>query len=291
MSKNLQPAAGKTASFQVFRYQLVVDKAIQLDIEGKYHTPEQIRAAKNDIFQDLISHDKFHFQSSKSEITSKLMYTDANLSYFKVGVKRKLKHIKQDFTEDYIENYPNIIIAVNNDPNVQKIAIQSNTHAFKDSHIVSRFVEESLGRKLKPKNLSFYIEPIFDRKEFWEMVKRYQKRISQLTFDLVSPNLANISKNLTLDLKQLYEDTNTHKTKVELNADNGNYLEINSESPFVNGLVNYAAEGGGDIAMKVNGIRGKLHTAQSVKDFDIDEQLLKSNDWDALNEAFKDILL
>ena len=278
MSKNLQPAAGKTASFQVFRYQLVVDKAIQLDIEGKYNSPEQIRAAKNDIFQDLISNDKFHFQSSKSEITSKLMYSDASLSYFKVGVKRQLKHIKQDFTEDYIENYPNIIIAVNNDPNVQKIAIQSNTLAFKNSNIVSRIIEETIDRKLKARNLSFYIEPMFDRKEFWDMVQRYQKRITQLTFDLVSPNLPEVSKNLTVDLKQLYEDTNTHKTTIELNADDGSHLEINPDSTFVNGLVNYSAEGGGDIAMRVEGIRGKLHTAQSVREFNIEEQLLKSND-------------
>ena len=293
MSQKLPPVAGKMASFQVFRYQLVVDKAIQLDIEGKYNTPEQIRAAKNDIFQELISNERFHFQSSKSEITSKLMYSDANLSYFKVGVKRNLKHINKDFSEDVIENYPNIIIAINNDPDVQKIAIQTNTNAFKSSNIVSHFIEETIDRKLKSKNLSFFVEPMFDKQEFWNMVEKYQKRIKKVTFDLISPNLPEVSKNLTVDLnlKQLYEDTNTLKTKLELGADEGRHLEINPSSSLINGLVNYSADGGGDISMRVMGMRNKLHTAQSPREFSLEEQLLKSNNWDALNEAFKDILI
>lgn len=293
MSQKLPPVAGKMASFQVFRYQLVVDKAIQLDIEGKYNTPDQIRAAKNDIFQELISNEKFHFQSSKSEITSKLIYSDASLSYFKVGVKRNLKHINKDFSEDVIENYPNIITAINNDPNVQKIAIQTNTNAFKSSNIVSHFIEETIDRKLKSKNLSFFVEPMFDKQEFWNMVEKYQKRIKKVTFDLISPNLPEVSKNLTVDLnlKQLYEDTNTLKTKLELGADDGRHLEINPSSSLINGLVNYSADGGGDISMRVMGMRNKLHTAQSPREFSVEEQLLKSNDWDALNEAFKDILI
>ena len=51
------------------------------------------------------------------------------------------------------------------------------------------------------------------------MVQLYQKRITQLTFDLVSPNLpkvSKVSKNLTVDLMQLYEDTPT-RIKLLLN--------------------------------------------------------------------------
>jgi hypothetical protein len=39
------------------------------------------------------------------------------------------------------------------------------------------------------------------------------------------------------------------------------------------------------------GISKKLHTAESVKDFSVDEQLLKSTDWEAIDKAFKDILI
>ena len=43
----------------------------------------------------------------------------------------------------------------------------------------------------------------------------------------------------------------------------------------------------GDIGVKVDGISKKLHTAESVKDFSVDEQLLKSTDWEAIDKAFK----
>jgi hypothetical protein len=288
---DIQPIAGKTASFDVYRYQLLVDKAVQLKIDSPYHSLEEVRAAKNDIFQNLITNKNFYFKSGKSEITSKLMHSEGTMSYFKIAVKRERRISKKDFTEALVEDYPNILIAFNNAPDVQKIAIQTNAYAFKETDIVSHILQDTLDKELKKESLSFYVEPIFDKKEFWNLVSRYQKQITQLSFDMVSPNMANISRNLQVNLKQLYEDTNSHKTTIELNSDKDSHLEINQQSPLINSLVDYTSEGGGNIALRVNGIRKKLHTAQSKTEFSVDEQLLKSNNWDALNEAFKDILI
>jgi len=288
---DIQPTAGKTVSFDVYRYQLLVDKAVQLKLDSPYHSLEEVRAAKNDIFQNLITNKNFYFKSGKSEITSKLMYSEGTMSYFKIAVKRERRISKKDFTEAVVEDYTNILIAFNNAPDVQKIAIQTNAYAFKETDIVSHILQDTLDKELKKESLSFYVEPIFDKKEFWNLVSRYQKQITQLSFEMVSPNMANISRNLQVNLKQLYEDTNSHKTTIELNSDKDSHLEINQQSPLINSLVDYTSEGGGNIALRVNGIRKKLHTAQSKTEFSVDEQLLKSNDWDALNDAFKDILI
>lgn len=291
MSKDIQPQFSKQASFEVFRYQLVVDKTLQKGLFDKYDSAEDLRADKNNILQEILTNDNFRFQSNSSEITSKLLYSRDTMSYFKIAVKRKTKVYKKDFSEDVIENYPNIILAFNNHPDVQKIAIQSNKLAFTDCKSVSHLLVKSIDEKVKSKNLSFFLEPIYDKKEFWNLVARYPKQIKQVTFDLVSPNLANISKNLTLNLKELYEDTNTQRTKVELNAEPESYLDIKDKSKFINSLVDYSADGGGDISMRVNGIRKKIHTAQSPSEFSIDEQLLKTNDWIALDNMFKDIII
>ena len=128
-------------------------------------------------------------------------------------------------------------------------------------------------------------------KEFWDLVGRYQGRITQLTFDLVSPNMANISKDLKVNLREFYEDTNTHKTKIELTSDKGSHLEIKNDSKLVNSLVDYSAEGGGNIAMRVAGYTKKFHTAQSITEFSVEENLIKGNDWDALNDLFSEILI
>lgn len=280
----------KQASFEVFRYQLVVDKALQMNMYD-YKSAEDIRADKNNILQKLLTNENFRFHTPKTDITSKLIHTNGALSYFKLGVKRSAKVFNKDFSENVIDNYPNIIVAINNDPDIQKIAIQNNVLAFQDCNTVSHIVQKSIDSKVKQNNLSFYIEPIFDKQEFWNLVRKYPKQVKQVTFNLISPNLANISKNLQLNLKELYEDTNTQKTKVELNAEEESYLDIKENSKFINSLVDYSADGGGNIQMRVAGIRKALHTAQSPSEFNVDEQLLKSCDWDKLDELFKDILI
>ena len=286
-----KPQTHKSSTFEVFRYQLVVDKTLQMNMFKQYQTAEEIRADKNNILHEILNADNFSFVSGKSEITSKLLFQKDTMYYYKIAVKRKAKVYKKDFTEATIENYPNIIVAINNRPDVQKIAIQDNIKAFNDCKTVSHIIQDTLDVKLKQYNLSMFTEPIFDKKEFWNLVRKYPKQIKQLTFNLVSPNMANISKNLDINLKQLYEDTNTHKTKVELNADEGSYLDIKDSSKFINSLVDYSADGGGNIHMRVNGIRKKLHTAESPTEFSVDEMLLKKEDWEKLNDYFTEILI
>ncbi len=291
MKTNQKPVTSKQSNFEVFRYQLVVDKTLQMDIFKQYQTAEDIRADKNNIFHEIISSDNFNFLSGKSEITSKLLYQKDTMYYFKIGVKRNAKVFRKDFSESTIENYPNIIVAINNSPDVQKIAIQDNIKAFSDCKTVSHIIQDTIDVKLKSYNLSMMTEPLFDRKEFWNLVRKYPKQIKQLTFDLISPNMANISRNLDLNLRQIYEDTNTQKTKIELNADAESYLDIKESSKFINTIVDYSAEGGGNIQMRVAGIRKKIHTAESPTEFNVDENLLKNADWEKLNDYFKEILI
>jgi hypothetical protein len=292
MSKATKTSFGSQATFETFRYQLVVDKTLPINMFEKYETADQVRADKNNIFQKVITDPAFEFTGGGSELTSKFLYSDGVMSYYRLGVKRTTTLYGSDLAPHSEDNYPNFVIAFNNDPTVQKIAIQTNSAAFKDVNTVSNIIQETLEEQLKLFNLSFYAEPIYDKQEFWKLIKQYPKRITQLSFDLISPNMANITKNLKIDLKQLYEDTNTHKTKVELNADTDGYLEVKPESKFVNSLVDYSADGGGNISMRVAGMRKLLHTAQSPEEFNIDRVLLDGEiDWEKMNEQFKSILL
>jgi hypothetical protein len=292
MGKDIQPAHNRHVSFEVFRYQLVVDKAFQSHLfEDQFQTPEAVKANKNNIFSSIITQNSFGFQSSNSDITSKLVHTSGDLYYFKVGVKRNTKRYKKDFSEEVIENYPNIMVVINNHPQVQKIAIQTNTSAFDKSIIVARFIKSTVEQFLKDYNISFSVEPTFDKQQFWNIVRQYPKQIKQVTFDLISPNITELSDDLEFDLRSLHGDTNTQKTRLELNADEDSYLTIDENSTLVNSIVNYSAKGGGEISVRVEGIKRKLHTAQSVNDFNIEEQLIKSNDWDAIDKAFKNILI
>ena len=294
MPKDLQIPSTKNVAFEVFRYQLVVDKTMQTNAFKNYESPEQVRADKNNIFKDIITNQNFRFNSSSTNIKSKLLYQKDDMYYFKISTRRKARIYKEDFTEDTIDNFPNIIVAINNNPNVQKIAIQTTTNPFKDAEAVRRFIVESVDTKMKSHSLSFYLEPIFDKQDFWHFVRKYPNQITQLNFSFISPNLANISKNLTIDLKQAYEDTNMHKAKFEMNAQKDSVLKIDEDGKFVKGLVSYIADGGGTdggITAKILGRRDVLNTAQNPNEFSIDEKLIKDNNWDELDKLFKDILL
>ena len=291
MAKDVQATFAKYATFETFRYQLVVDKTMPINLHSGLTTPEQIRAEKNKIFETLIINESFTFHSSNANIKSKLLYQDGDMFYFKISARRIAHLYKEDFSEDTIDNFPNIIVAINNHPDVQKIAIQTSTSPFKDSETVRRFVMDSIDAKLKDHNLSIFIDPVFDKQDFWKFIRKYPKQITQLTFDLISPNLANISKDLTISLREAYEDTNTHRTKIEFNAETNSVLDIKEDSKFVGGIVNYSANGGGNIFARIQGKRSKINTSDNPSEFNIDEKLIKENDWEELDKQFKNILL
>lgn len=292
MSKDVTGPSSKQTSFEVFRYQLVIDKAFQSDVfQHQYHTPEELKAAKNDIFKSIITENNFNFRSGNSDITSKLMYQKGDMFYFKVGVKRNTRRYKKDFTEEILDTYPNIIVAINNDPTVQKIAIQTNASAFQKTSIVANFIKSSVQKFLKNYNITFAVEATFDSQQFWNIIREYPRQVKQVTFNLISPNMANITNDLKLDLRGLHNDTNTQKTKLELNAEKDSYLTLDENSKLVNSIVDYSAKGGGDISVKVESIKKKLHTAQSVKDFYVDELLLKGDDWEAIDKMFSNIIV
>jgi len=291
MAKDEQATFAKYATFETFRYQLVVDKTMPINLHNGFETPEQVRAEKNKIFEKLITNESFSFHSSNANINSKLLYQEGDMFYFKISARRIAHLYKEDFTEDTIDNFPNIIVAINNNPDVQKIAIQTSTSPFKDTETVRRFIMDSIDAKLKDHNLSIFIDPVFDKQDFWNFIRKYPKQITQLTFDLISPNLANISKDLTISLREAYEDTNTHRTKIEFNADTNSVLDIKEDSKFVGGIVNYSANGGGNIFARIQGKRNKINTSDNPSEFNIEEKLIKENDWEELDKQFKIILL
>ena len=194
MSKDIQPQYSRQSSFEVFRYQLVVDKTLQKGLFDKYESAEDIRADKNNILQEILTHNNFRFRSGNSEINSKLMFSQGTMSYFKIGVKRKTKVFKKDFSEDVIENYPNVILAFNNHPDIQKVAVQNNTHAFANCKTVSHIIQKSIDEKVKDRNLTF----------------------SGLADEAVTEKYRELAENLQIELMDLIEELEKAKKGIRL---------------------------------------------------------------------------
>jgi hypothetical protein len=120
-------------------------------------------------------------------------------------------------------------------------------------------------------------------------MKQHKGKVSQITFDLITPNMANISGSLPDDLRDFAKRTNSIQTAVSITADPASSLKIEKTDPAVNGLVDYSTSGGGDISIRLTGIKKKIHTSRSVKEVTIDEAVLSGTP-DAVAEILKGLL-
>jgi hypothetical protein len=245
-----------------------------------------LRDKKNKFFSEVLR-DLPRLQHRTQQLNQRIIVNKEPWFVFQLGAHKKLERAKEDFNKETIENWPYVTVIINNRPDVQLIAVSRNRNAFSSSKVVIDSFKSAIESPLRRYQLSVHIEALFDEREFWSIVDSYPERITNLRFDLISPNMANISKVLKIDLGQINKETNSHKTVIDLNSPENSSLEINKDNKVINGLVEYASEGGGDISFKIRGMKRRIHTTGSTNTFEIDEMTVENLSADRL-ETFID---
>ena len=72
----------------------------------------------------------------------------------------------------------------------------------------------------------------------------------EIEFSLITPNMANISKTISDELKNLAKTSNTARTDIRLNAADDTSLIIEKDNLYINDLVEYSSQGGGTIRVQ-----------------------------------------
>jgi len=281
----------KQETYFVFRYQLVpTSHYIQITTDHKISSMEDLLKLKNEIFKNVLTKAKIELKG-KTEAIYRVIYANNGKFLLRVGSHKKLSKYDKEFREEQIENYPNILVYIDNTPDKQIIMIQKNIAAFSSPDVVASILEQSFKSILGKFQLALYIKPIFEEREFWNVVREYDQKIRQLTFELIKPNLSNISKSLTDEIKSLQETTNSHNTKLELNAPKNRILEnINQDNSDITGLVKYSSDGGGDILIMVKGMRKKIQASKKVhKEITIEEINIKSRNPEEIVSIFNQL--
>jgi hypothetical protein len=274
--------------FDLFRYQLLpLTQKIQLDLFRVYSV-EELKARKNEFFSDVLG-DLPKLEHRKIDIVQRLDMHEGDWFIFHIGAKKSLRRHKADFEAERLDDWPHVIVVVNNDPDLQLLAVSRNKKAFTSTAVVADMLCENLNRVLGQYCLHIEIEAMFEQKSFWSLVEQYRGEIRNVTFELVSPNMANISKTLEINLAQINKDTNSHRTDLSLNSGEGSALEINQDNNVINSLVDYASAGGGDILIRLRGMKKVIKTSKSIKQVSIEEVLLQNPTPQTL-EIFKDLL-
>lgn len=260
----------KQARFHIYRYQLLpVNRHFQADLYGA-KTVEELISQKNNLFNDAINSD-LAFKTSKTNTSVQKLIQQDDFMLFRIAVSRSLNHETRDFKTEVIDNWPKILVAIWNDPDKQLIAIQHRTTAFKDTDAAIKLIFNSIQETLSKYQLVAMPEPTFEKHIFWDLIKKNVNKVQEIEFEIITPNMANISGALPDDLKSFAKETNSVKNKLSISSDPDSALKIDENNPVINGLVEYSSKGGGDISIKISGYSKKIHTSKTVKEFSLNE--------------------
>lgn len=267
--------------FQLYRFQILPisrDILLTIPFHGKTLTLDELILAKNEIFAEEI-YSIEQFDSPRTELSHRFLTQSRNGEniMFRIGAFRGIVRTNKNLEEERLDNWPAITVAINLNLDVQLMAVEKNAKVFKNTFTVARIIQDNVNRRLRPWNLQAYIEPLFNENKFWDLVDRYKGRITQVKFELISPNMSQISKKLNLNLKALNQSTNTQKTNLQLNSDPDGSLTISRDDKNIKDLVTYASEGGGNISIKARGVHRIMNTSKGISEIHIDELQIDSS--------------
>lgn len=261
----------KRSLFEVYRYQILpITRTIQGSLFESVGSLDDLLKKKNRLFEEALESIK-SFDTSRAEVTHRLPYHTDSFFLYKLAANRTLDRETRDFRHEAMDNWPSFYVAIWNTEKKQLIAVEKRFEAFQKTETVVRHVLDLVNDKLRHHNLRAHWESLFEESVFWDIVDRNMGKIQEVEFSLVTPNMANISATLPKELKALAKDTNSTKTGVKLEADPASALSLSKDDAEIKGLVEYASKGGGDISLRVRGIRRKIKTAKSVTTVEISE--------------------
>jgi hypothetical protein len=280
----------KTLAFDLYRYQILpIERRLQRELFGGYTSMEELLAAKNDLFlRELLGVE--NFKTSKTQIRHEVLFSSEEMALMRFAAGRSLKLETEDFSKEQVENWPSFLVFLWNRPDQQLLAIQERQNAFATTDVVAKALGSAINPPLGKMNLRWYCKPLFSERNFWELLGENEGRIKEIRFEIITPNMSNISDSLEKDLVQFAKDSNAVESKIDLKADPNSSILISEDDPRVKGLVEYSSKGGGDITLRLRGVSKLVHTKESKKRIDIPEMDIEGLDSSEVADILKNLL-
>jgi len=279
----------ESIEFLVFRYQLLLTReSFQPTLFPEVNSPKDLLRQKNAIFATVLENTT-EFSTGRIKLIHKLVGMRDDIFVYRLAASRNLTRETKDFRRERIENWPSILVVFDNKPDVQNLLVQRNSKVFQLPRTVPNLLSERLNRGLSEYQLELHIEPMFVRAEFWKLVTEHKDKIVEAHFELVSPNMANISHVLGDELKDFAKSTNTAKTNLTLESPKAGRFDLDRMNKNLGSLVDYASEGGGNVAVRVQGLRRKIQTDRTIEKITIDKLEMEGATGDQVVDIFEKI--
>lgn len=274
-----QSRVAKNLVYDVFRYQLIPKTTKQLDLFGEQISIDELKARKNEYFHESLLRIRNFISARGNTLLHKFYVDHDNITAFKLGPEKTVTIQDRDFEQITVDTVEDVRVIIDNNPDVQKIAISQNHLAFETSFVVANILETNLNKILDEFGIEISINPILNKEDFWKLIHRYEHKITSLRFEIVKPNISNISGSLGEQLKGLINTTNSLKTTVELKAPHGRVLEnIDEENKPLMEIADYAAKGGAsDIKIKIKNVSKVIRTNSTIEKVQISDIEMSGN--------------
>lgn len=267
----------KSGTFELFRYQLLpVDRFLQANLITGVSSIEELISRKNEFFYEALDGAK-NFSSGRYQSITKKLYQDPDFFLFRVAVNRSIHVETKDFTDDVVENWPSLLVAVWNAPDIQMFAVQKRTTVFPRCESAVKMILGAIEGQLAHHHLRAIHEPLFEKEKFWSLISKFEGRIKSVDFELITPNMANISGSLPNDLKEFAKHVNSTRNHLKIESDPQAPLHLEEDNDTLSGLVEYSSQGGGNISLKIDGIKKKFNTATTVKEVHLSDVELEGS--------------
>jgi hypothetical protein len=228
---------------------------------------------KHELIQELFL--KVNQNVSQSEENRTLVYSriyNTKNNRFIVSKVAKQKNIKthgspeNNFREEDIPDWPNSYLIINTDDhpkNGQLIAFEQNSQYFPDPLVALKNIKDKFNKSLNMSGWKVEIEPLTQKKSFWEYVEKNKGSVQKLTFNFNSPNLFGGKTALEEEMRVLREDSLATNLEVTLSNPSGT-IDIKKSGllkKFYAESMEYIRKGGGSWSTQNTGKRSKVKSS------------------------------
>ena len=254
--------------FSVFRYQInpISQDPTELPFDEGMHSADDLIARKNQFFHDALTGESIRFYGNKGKALIRKIKLDTQEDIIiKLGVKKLHARPTQELVKVSAEEFPFVVVYVDNRPERQYIFIQHDLEAFTDPNSVKNYLWKGLRTAMYQYKMFVSIQQVFDEREFWQTIKSYEGRIKQISFEIIRPNISSISDSIKQVFGDLQKNSNSQEIDLTLKApDDGALEHLNQNNEAVSSIVNYQKDGGGPPPkIKIMGLSKMIKTVNS----------------------------
>lgn len=254
-------------TFKIFTYQFspLVSETTDLDtvlFADAVISAPSVMEHKQETFQALFKDDSgFFFSKGEMVYRHQMLLNYNNIMVLRIANNKKI-HQEENFRVRELVNQPSSLVIIDNRKDCQTIAVQCQPSSFSKPDQLAIIMESSFNAALKPSCLNVEIRGRIEGNTFWKIVDSHPEGIKSVRFEISYPNLPRVSDNVDSLLKEACKEFGAN-SKYEINAIQGQTLNLSRSSALLSGLVEASSNSGHPIKMLAAGTHSRWISTQT----------------------------